>query len=114
MASKEPRRITRDYAMMMKKVKGTDKEINRVLMLTDFESGNPMPFVLKQMQHEILPSVSTPNLKISYELEAAVLHEGALSSSQDLPSLKFPLHVTLDPQGPFDMGREGLEQDEAL
>lgn len=97
MAAKEPRKINRDYAMMMKRVKGTDKEINRVLMLTNFETGQQLPMVLKQMQHEVLPTVDTPNIKISYELEAIVMHEGTLSPNQDLPSLKFPLVVTLDP-----------------
>lgn len=65
-ASKEPRRVSRDYAIMLKRVKGTDTELNRFLMLNDFENGKPMPLKLKMMQHEVLPSVETLNLKISY------------------------------------------------
>ena len=65
-ASKEPRRVGRDYAIMLKRVKGTDTELNRFLMLNDFENGKPMPLKLKMMQHEVLPSVETLNLKISY------------------------------------------------
>jgi len=65
-ASKEPRRVSRDYAIMLKRVKGTDTELNRFLMLNDFENGNPMPLKLKMMQHDVLPSVETLNLKISY------------------------------------------------
>ena len=65
-ASKEPRRVSSDYAIMLKRVKGTDTELNRFLMLNDFESGKPMPLKLKMMQHEVLPSVETLNLKISY------------------------------------------------
>jgi len=37
-----------------------------------------------------------------------VSHEGLLASSQEVPSVNFPLHVTVDPQGPFDLGRDGL------
>jgi hypothetical protein len=51
---------------MLKRVKGTDTELNRFLMLNDFENGKPMPLKLKMMQHEVLPSVETLNLKISY------------------------------------------------
>jgi len=46
-------------------------------------------------------------MKIEYRIEAMVSHDGTFSSSQELPTLKFPLYVTNDPQGPFDMGREG-------
>ena len=65
-ASNEPRRVSRDYAIMLKRVKGTDTELNRFLMLNDFENGKAMPLKLKMMQHEVLPSVETLNLKISY------------------------------------------------
>ena len=54
----------------------------------------------------MLPSISTPNIQISYEIVASVSHEGMFSASQDLPSVIFPIYVTVDPQGPFDMGRE--------
>ena len=35
--------------MMMKRVQGTDKEINRFVRLTELEAGNPLSFTLKQM-----------------------------------------------------------------
>ena len=54
----------------------------------------------------MLPSVQTPNIQISYEIVTSMGHEGIFSSSQDVPSVHFPIYVTLDPQGPFDMGRE--------
>jgi len=79
--SKEPRRITRDYAILLKRIKGTDTELNRFLMLNDFENGKPMPLKLRMIQHEILPSIDTPNIKISYEIEAIINHEGIFSSS---------------------------------
>ena len=81
MASKEPRKIARDYAILLKKVQGTDKEQNRFLMLTDFESGYPVAMPLKRMQHEVLPSVSTPNLKVEYSVEIVVSHEGVFGGS---------------------------------
>ena len=42
-AAKEPRKIARDYAILMKKVRDTDREKNRVFMVTDFENGGSMP-----------------------------------------------------------------------
>ena len=41
-APKEPNKISRDYAVLMRKVKDTDKESNRYFMRTDFETGNPL------------------------------------------------------------------------
>ena len=42
-AAKEPRKIARDYAILMKKTKDTDREKNRVFMVNDFATGHPMP-----------------------------------------------------------------------
>ena len=78
-------------------------------MLHDFERGTPLSINLKRMQHDVLPSVCTPNLKIQYEIIAMVSHEGMFSSSQDVPNVHMPLYVTVDPKGPFDMGREGQQ-----
>lgn len=80
-AKNEPNLMTRDYAVLIKKKDGTDREVNRVLMLKDFEKGTPLPMPLRQMQHEVLPSVNTPNLKIDYDIIAMVSHEGMFSSS---------------------------------
>ena len=106
-ARNEPDLVSRDYAIALRKTKGVDREKNRVLMLHDFESGAPLPMELKQMQHEVLPSCQTPNLRIEYEIIAMVSHEGMFSASQDVPSVHMPLYVTVDPKGPFDLGREG-------
>ena len=46
-AAKEPRKIARDYGILMKKVKDTDRERNRVFMQIDFESGYPLPQSLR-------------------------------------------------------------------
>ena len=91
----------------MRKVKDTDRERNRVILKTDFENWMPLTQPLRKMQNDVLPSVKTPNIKIEYEIIAMVSHEGMFSSSQDVPSVCFPLYVTLDPMGMYDMGREG-------
>ena len=80
-ASKEPRKISRDYGILLKKVRESDREQNRVLMLTDFDSGRPMPVNLRRMQHEVLPSIKTKNFKIEYRIEAMVSHDGTFSSN---------------------------------
>ena len=112
-APKEPSNIARSYGILMKKVAAMDTEQNRLVILTDFATGHPMSANLRRMQHEVLPSVKTKNIKIEYQIEAIISHEGMFTASQDVPSLIFPLHVTVDPQGPFDLGREGhLESEE--
>ena len=105
-APKEPNKICRDYAILLKKVRDTDKEQNRFFMRIDFENGSPLHIHLHRMQHDVLPTTASDNLKISYEIVASVSHSGMFSSSQDVPSLHFPVHLTLDPQGPFDLGQE--------
>ena len=83
-ASKEPQRITRNYKIPLKRLEGYCKELNRFIMVNDFKNGKPMPHKLQVMQHEILPSVDTPNIKISYEIEVIINHEGILGSSKDI------------------------------
>ena len=56
-ASREPNVITRDYAILIRKVKDTDRERNRVLMLYNFEDGKPLPMAMRKMQHDVLPSI---------------------------------------------------------
>ena len=41
-APKEPAKVTRDYAILLKKCRDTDKEKNRFLMNFDLETGNRM------------------------------------------------------------------------
>ena len=48
-AAKETRKIARDYGIMINKNQDTDREQNRVYMLTDFETGRPLHPRLKQM-----------------------------------------------------------------
>ena len=57
--------------------------------------------------------MNTDHIKIEYLIEVMVSHEGMITASQDVPTLVFPLYITVDPQGPFDTGREGhLESEE--
>ena len=48
-AAKEPNKIARDYAILMKKVRMTDYEQNRFVMTTDFATGCPMSAPLSKM-----------------------------------------------------------------
>ena len=106
-AVKEPNLITREYGILIKKMKDTNRERNRVLMMTDFANGNPYAQALRHMQNDILPSVNTPIVKIEYEIEAQVCHDAMFSSGQEVPSIKIPIYITLDPQGAIDTGMEG-------
>ena len=48
-APKEPNRICRDYAILLKKVRDTDKEQNRFFLKNDFETGSPLHVFLHRM-----------------------------------------------------------------
>ena len=38
-------------------------------------------------------------IKVSYKLEATVLHEGVFGSNAEVPSISFPVVVTRDAKG---------------
>ena len=42
-AAREPQKITRDYAIMMRKVKDSDRERNRVILRRDLDTGLLLP-----------------------------------------------------------------------
>ena len=96
-AAKEPIKVARDYAILMKKLRDTDREKNRYFMNFDFETGNRFHSSSLKMQKEVLPSINTPNIQIVYEIVASVSHQGMMGASQDVPELIFPIHITLDP-----------------
>jgi len=58
------------------------------------------------MQHDVLPSVDTPNLKIQYQVVTSLFHESVVSTKKNLPSLEIPMTIALDTQGCFDTGNE--------
>lgn len=101
-ASKEPNVISQDFAIKLCVDKQASTEQNRFLMLHDFDDGSDMPIELKSMQHEFLPTVNSDLIKIDYHLECVVSHEGLLNIKQEVPSLNWPINVTVDPKGPIE------------
>lgn len=71
-------------------------------MLYDFEDGKDLPIELKAMQHDILPTMNTDLINVSYKLEVIVKHEGMMSTKQEVPSIFFPIVVAKDPKGPLE------------
>ena len=67
-----------------------------------------MPMELKTQQHELLPTTATKLIDIDYQIEACVQHESTFGSSQEVPSLFFPLIAARNPEGPLDLGTEGM------
>jgi len=59
---------------------------------------------LKQIQHEMICSMDSEFIKVSYRLEVTVLHEGMLGSNAEVPSIFFPVVVTRDAKGAIDSG----------
>jgi hypothetical protein len=77
-------------------------------MYGDMDRGYELSPISKQIQHEILCSMDTQNIKVSYRIEVSVCHEGAFGmSNAEVPSVFFPLVITRDAQGAIDSGTEG-------
>lgn len=98
-AAKEPQIRVEEFQILMRKVQGIDKERNRVFLMQDMDRGVPLPSISKEIQHEILCSMDTPNLKVSYRLEAAVCHESFGGEKTEVPSVFFPVIITRDAKG---------------
>ena len=50
----------------MARIEGIDSEKKRALVLIDLETGQTMPLVLKAAQHEVLPTMKTQLIDVSY------------------------------------------------
>lgn len=82
---------------MSNSVKDVSCEEGRFLMLYDIETGQDLPIELKQMQHEMLPTMATELITCKYILELSVQHDGLLSKATEVPSLTFPIILVADP-----------------
>jgi hypothetical protein len=60
------------------------------------------------MQREMLPTVTTSLIEIEYTIAALVIHESTFGSGQEIPPVEFPIIVARDPEGPIDMGTDGM------
>lgn len=103
-AAKEPSIRKEEFEIVMKKIEGIDKEKNRCFLYYDMDSGNNLAPLMKQIQHEMLCSMDTDFIKVSYKLEATVLHEGVFGSNAEVPSISFPVVITRDAKGEIDSG----------
>jgi hypothetical protein len=79
-AAKEPSIKHEDFNIIMKKVYPVDHEKGRFLMLKDFDTGKQMSIQNKAIQHEILCTMDSELIKVSYRLEAQIMHQGTLSA----------------------------------
>jgi len=52
----------------MSRIEGIDNEKKRALVLFDIETGQPYQTALKSAQHEVLPTMNTELIKVSYQL----------------------------------------------
>jgi len=105
----ERSRNTRDFFVQLHRKKNAELDGGRLFLKTDIETGRPLPWQLLQMQNEMLPSVNTPNILVRYDLVVQAYHEGLFGNSdEEIPALILPIYLTLDPQGPIDLGQEGL------
>ena len=86
----------------MKRISGSDNEKNRYFVFAEMDRGIELPRINKLIQHELLCSMDTPLIQVSYKLEAYILHEGLVGPRQEVPSLFFPCIVTRDSRGPAD------------
>jgi len=78
-------------------------------MKKSFEDGRDLNKILMELQNEVIPSVDTNLIKVSYEIEVRVAHETMMGWDYDMKeSVSFPMIVARDPQGPFDQGTDGM------
>ena len=71
-------------------------------MTYDIEDGRPIPLELKESQFHFVPTMNSHLINVSYQLECVVAHDGVINSKQEVPSLFWPIVVTLDPMGPIE------------
>lgn len=100
-AAKEPNAIVQNWKIPMLANNNAEyfKEKNRFLQIIDLETGQNLPMEMKTLQHQMLPTMDTEMIKVSYEITCVILHDTAFKDSQCLPTVTLPLTVTLDPQG---------------
>lgn len=80
-------------------VRDNNTEKGRATVLYDLETGAPNLFNTHKWDTELIPSMDTPNIKVSYTIEMGVWHDGAFQSVQEIPSVHFPLWIARDPKG---------------
>lgn len=74
----------------------------------DMDRGLDLSAVSKQIQHEILCSMDTPLIQVSYRIEVQVCHEGAFgNANNEVPGVFFPFVITRDAKGALDLGTQG-------
>ena len=82
-----------------------DVEKNRMFLYGDMDRGIEFSAVSKQIQHEIICSMDTPNIQVSYHVEIQVCHEGTFGiATNEVPGIFFPFIITRDSKGAIDQG----------
>lgn len=107
-AKKDPSLSTQEFGVTMGKIASIDTEKNRFVMKKSFDDGSEIDKTLLAMQNEVLPTVSTSLINIDYAIVAYVIHESTFGTGQEIPPIEFPLILARDPEGPIDMGTDGM------
>lgn len=89
-------------------MKETDCEKNRYVMKNSFEDGKPVGDVLMAMQNELLPTIASNLINIDYQIEALIIHDSTFGDGKEVPPIQFPVIISRDPEGAFDVGQEGM------
>lgn len=58
-----------------------NKEQNRFVLVNDLETGRSIANEQKQMQHEMLPTMKTELIQVSYHIEMGILHDGFMTNN---------------------------------
>lgn len=65
-ATKVPEVVGENLSLKMTRFKDIDIEKRRALVLIDIETGQQMPISLKSAQHDVLPTMKTELINVSY------------------------------------------------
>lgn len=57
---------------------------------------------------EILPTTASSLINIDYTIECQLVHEATFGNGIEIPSISFPVIVARDPEGPLDVGTDGM------
>jgi hypothetical protein len=70
------------------------------------EDGSQIPNQMKAAQHQLLPSLKSDLISVSYQLEVRVVHSAGMGlidiKKEDIPSIFFPVNIVMNPRGQFE------------
>jgi len=107
-AKQEPNLIPQEFRITFDIVPSINCEKNRQFLWKSFEDGSDYDPMLKDMEQEFLPTISSSLINIDYTIEAQMFHDATFGVDKSVPPVFFPIIVGRNPEGPLDVGTDGM------